>query len=215
VNRHHGGENDAVLRIARIIERTDVLGPGRRAAVVVQGCHLRCHGCIAEATHPLGAGTEVGVDDLFARLGAIDDIAGVTFSGGEPFLQAPALCRLIDLLRSARPRLSTMSYSGYRIEWLWRKGSTGQRDLLRRLDLLVDGPYVKRQHAPLRWRGSRNQRLLALSPRHRSELAREADAPAGIELSLDREMRLEWVGVPPVPDFAPRLAAATTVPEEA
>jgi anaerobic ribonucleoside-triphosphate reductase activating protein len=207
MNRHWGSNGRSHLRVSRLVEHTEVLGPGRRAVVVVQGCHLRCRGCIAEPTHPLDGGTEVGVEPLAERLAALPGISGVTFTGGEPFLQAAALARLVDLLRGARPELSTMSYSGYRIEWLQGKGSPAQRSFLSRLDLLVDGPYVQRLHAPLRWRGSRNQRIHALSPRHLGELERGEDGSAGMELSLDSELALEWIGVPPVPDFAAHLDA--------
>jgi len=207
MTRHWGAAEDSNLRVARLIDRTGVLGPGERAVVVVQGCHLRCAGCIAEATHALDGGEEIGVEELGARLAALDGIDGVTFTGGEPFLQAPALSRLLDRLRRARPELSAMSFSGYRIEWLRAKGSPAQRGLLRRLDVLVDGPYVRRLHADLLWRGSSNQRIHALSSRHRAELERGADRSAGVEISIDGELGLEWVGVPPVPDYAARLAA--------
>ncbi|HEV7771530.1 MAG TPA: 4Fe-4S single cluster domain-containing protein [Solirubrobacterales bacterium] len=205
MTRHWGSGGDSTLRLARVIERTEVLGPGPRAVVVVQGCHLRCRGCVAEPTHALDGGFGEDIGALAARLGALDDIAGVTFSGGEPFLQAAALSRLVDLLREQRPTLSTMSFSGYRLEWLRAKGSPAQRALLDRLDLLVDGPYVERLHAPLRWRGSSNQRLHALSARHEAELAPEHDAPAGMEWSIDADLVFEWVGVPPVPGLVDRL----------
>jgi anaerobic ribonucleoside-triphosphate reductase activating protein len=207
MSRHHGTDERGQLRLSRVIERTAVLGPGERSVVVVQGCHLRCRGCIAPSTHRLDGGTLIEVDSLFQRLGSVEGISGITFTGGEPFLQAAALSRLVDLLQDERPRLSVMSYSGYRLEWLRRQGSPAQLELLRRLDLLVDGPYVERLHAPLRWRGSRNQRVHALSDRHAPELAADPDASAGMELSLDPERGLGWVGVPPVPDFAARLKA--------
>lgn len=211
MSRHWGTDDASTLRVARVIERTEVLGPGRRAVVVVQGCHLRCRGCIAEETHELDGGAPVEVEDLCLRLAAIPDVCGVTISGGEPFLQAAALTRLLDLLRRDRPELSAMSYSGYRLEWLRTRGSAAQRALLDRLDLLVDGPYVRRLHAPLRWRGSRNQRIHALSPRHRAETTGTADAPAGMEWTIDPELGLEWVGVPPVPDFVELLTNAQEV----
>jgi anaerobic ribonucleoside-triphosphate reductase activating protein len=206
MSRHWGGGSASTLRLARLVERTEVLGPGSRAVVVVQGCHLRCCGCVAEQTHALDGGLEVGVAALASQLTWLDEIDGITFTGGEPFLQAAALVQLIDRLRSARPELSTMSYSGYRLEWLRRKGSAAQAQLLERLDILVDGPYIERLHAPLRWRGSRNQRLHALTPRHRATLAAEPDLPAGIEISIDAGLGLEWVGVPPVPGLMDRLA---------
>ncbi len=205
MTRHWGNEQTRALRLARFIERTEVLGPGRRAVVVVQGCQLRCRGCVAPQTHALDGGTEVQVEDLAARLAGLDDVDGITFTGGEPFLQSAALARLVDRVREARPGLSAMSFSGYRLEWLRRSGSAAQRRLLGRLDLLVDGPYVARLHQPLRWRGSSNQRLHALTPRHRSELDDSPDVPAGLEISIDAGLGVEWVGVPPVPGLMERV----------
>lgn len=205
MSRHWGTNADAGLRVTRIIDRTSVLGPGERAVIVVQGCELRCSGCIAAATHPLDGGEWVTVEELGDHVEAVAGIEGITFSGGEPFLQAAAVSRLIDRLRRRRPGFSTMSFSGYRVEWLRRSGSPAQRELLGRLDLLIDGPYVQRRHGALRWRGSRNQRIHALSPRHVAELEAQPDEPAGVEVSLDEDMSLEWVGVPPVPDFELRL----------
>jgi len=207
MSRHAGVDDPDFLQVARIVERTAVLGPGMRAVVVVQGCHLRCRGCIAAATHPLDGGVRVPVSALVERLAALPQLDGVTFSGGEPFLQAAALAALSDGLRARRPGLSLMAYSGYRHERLAR-GTAAQRALLARLDLLVDGPYVERRHAPLRWRGSANQRLLVLSDRDVGEVT--PDEPAGVELTLDGELGLSWVGVPPQPGFLATLDAAIT-----
>jgi len=209
VNRHWGNDDASGLRLSRVIERSSVLGPGERAVVVVQGCHLRCRGCIAAGTHPLDGGERVATAELGERIASLEGLDGVTFTGGEPFLQAAALTRLLDLLRLGDGGLSAMAYSGYRLEWLRRDGSPAQTELLRRLDLLVDGPYVRRLHAPLRWRGSRNQRVHALTARHRAELRSTPDRSAGVEVSIDEDLDVDWVGVPPVPDFEAALAAHT------
>ena len=204
MRRHAPDEDARTLRVARIVERTAVLGPGVRAVVVVQGCDLRCRGCIAEATHPRDGGEPVAVATLAERLAALP-VDGVTYSGGEPFLQAAALVALADALRARQPGWSLMAYTGYRLERLAR-GTAAQRALLDRLDLLVDGPYVERWHAPLRWRGSTNQRLVALSRRHRDALA--PDEPAGMEVELTPGLDLSWVGVPPRPGFLATLEEA-------
>ena len=39
------------LRLHRFIPRTEVEGPGARACVWVQGCHLACPGCFNPETH--------------------------------------------------------------------------------------------------------------------------------------------------------------------
>lgn len=197
--KHRGNRQSEHLRVARIVEQTRVLGPGVRAIVSVQGCHLRCRGCHSPAASSIDGGQSIAVAVLARQLLDLP-IDGVTYSGGgEPMLQADALTRLSDLLRSERPGLSLMSYTGYRYDALLKRGGAGQRELLTRLDLLVDGPYVQRLHAPLRWRGSSNQRLIALTGRHRDDLA--PDEPAGMEFELDEDLGLSWVGVPERPGF--------------
>jgi anaerobic ribonucleoside-triphosphate reductase activating protein len=154
---------------------------------------------------PLDGGRAVDPALLATRLaGLVGD--GLTVSGGEPFLQAEALCILLDGLRRHLPGLSTMAYSGYRHEWLRDRGTEDQRELLRRLDILVDGPYVERRHAPLRWRGSTNQRIIWLSDRHRT-LREESDTNAGLQVEVLSDGAFRFLGVPPTPGFRAGLVA--------
>ncbi|MET8824417.1 4Fe-4S single cluster domain-containing protein [Streptomyces sp. NPDC004610] len=185
--------------MARRLDRCTVLGPGTRAVLWVQGCPLRCRGCVAAETLPFEGGTAHPVDELADWLCALPGIEGVTLSGGEPFSQAAALAALLDTVRARRPDLSAMAYSGFRYEAL-RAGGPDRRALLSRLDLLVDGPYVAARHAGLRWRGSANQRIVALSGRY-ARLADEPDTSAGVEVSLEPDGSLSWAGVPPTPGF--------------
>lgn len=196
------------IRVARVEDLVATLGPGARNLVVVQGCHLRCHGCIATETHDLGAGTEMSIDQLVDRLSQVP-AEGITFSGGEPFVQAAAVGKVIDALRELRPGFSAMSFSGYRVEVLLRDGNPDQRALLGKLDLLVDGPYVERWHRPLKWRASTNQRLLALTDKHRDEL--EDDSSAGVEVRISEDLEARWDGVPPHPGFLSRIDALSRV----
>jgi anaerobic ribonucleoside-triphosphate reductase activating protein len=90
-------------------------GPGLRAVVFYQGCALDCRGCFIPETHP-SAGTEVTVDTVAERvLRAHEEygVEGVTFSGGEPMLQAPALLELMQTLARQLPNLSFGLFSGY------------------------------------------------------------------------------------------------------
>jgi anaerobic ribonucleoside-triphosphate reductase activating protein len=197
MSRHHGtGRDDAVI-VNRRKTHTKLLGPGCRAVIWVSGCELRCRGCIAPETHP-HAGGEIAVDTLADWI-AENACAGLTISGGEPMLQAAALSRVIDRARTRRPGLHVMLYTGYRVDWLRRRGADRQRELLDRTDLLIDGPYIERFHAPLRWRGSTNQRLIDLTGR--TPGLDEPDEPAGIELELTPGLIVEVTGVPPVPGF--------------
>ncbi|AUG76302.1 anaerobic ribonucleoside-triphosphate reductase activating protein [Kitasatospora sp. MMS16-BH015] len=193
-----------LLAVARTLDRCAVLGPGQRAVIWVQGCPLRCGGCVAAETLPFAEpGTGRPVAELVDWLAGLPGIDGVTLSGGEPFAQAEALTELLDRLAERRPGLSTMAYSGFPLAAL-RRGSPAQLALLERLDLLVDGPYQAARHADLRWRGSSNQRIHALTPRH-AEVLTEPDTSAGLQLSVGLDGSVSWAGVPAVPGFRAEL----------
>ncbi|MFH9072056.1 4Fe-4S single cluster domain-containing protein [Streptomyces alboflavus] len=199
----HGSREETLISVARTLDRCTVLGPGVRAVVWVQGCPLRCHGCVAAETLPFEGGTSRTVTDLTDWLCHLEDIEGVTLSGGEPFSQAEALAALLDAVRERRPDFGAMAYSGFRHEAL-RRGGPDRLALLERLDLLVDGPYVAARHGSLRWRGSDNQRLVPLTDRYARSLA-EPDSTAGVEVSVESDGALSWAGVPPTPGFRRRL----------
>ncbi|MEW2219068.1 4Fe-4S single cluster domain-containing protein [Streptomyces sp. NPDC006990] len=193
------------ISVARTLDRCTVLGPGARAVLWVQGCPLRCRGCVAAETLPFGGGTDRTVPELADWLCGLPAVEGVTLSGGEPFSQAAGLAALLDAVRERRPDFSAMAYSGLTYEVL-RRGGADRRALLRRLDLLVDGPYVAALHGSLRWRGSSNQRLVALTDRY-PELRSQPDTSAGIEVSVEPGGALSWAGVPPTPEFRGGLEA--------
>lgn len=190
---------EVTLSVARTLDRCTVLGPGVRAVIWVQGCPLRCQGCVAAETLPFDAGTTHDVTELADWLCELPGIEGVTLSGGEPFGQAEALAELLDHVRSRRPGFTAMAYSGFRYEALLR-GGPERLALLRRLDLLVDGPYVASAQHGLRWRGSSNQRLVALTGRY-AQVGTEPDTSAGVELTVEADGSLSWAGVPPTPGF--------------
>lgn len=83
---------------------------------------------------------------------------GVTFSGGEPFAQAEEFASLARMLKACGYEVA--SYTGYTFEKLLN-GTSGQRELLEVLDILIDGPFVLEERSlELNFRGSRNQRIL-------------------------------------------------------
>ena len=89
-------------------------------------------------------------------------IEGVTLSGGEPFLQAAALADLLDIVLKRRPELTVISFTGYLREALsWPDAER----LIDKLDLLIDGPYVKELNDNIGMRGSSNQRFHFLTSR--------------------------------------------------
>lgn len=138
-----------------------VLGPGVRYALWVQGCPRRCPGCVAENAWDPDGGERIPVDALAVEI-ALSGAEGLTVSGGEPFLQAEALAELLEKVKKCRP-MSVIVYTGYRLEEL--ADVPGADRLLRQIDLLIDGPYVRELDDGLSLRGSSNQRVIPLTDR--------------------------------------------------
>ena len=148
---------DVSLRVAGVIEESIVDGPGIRFVLFLQGCRLRCPGCQNPQTWDFDGGTLVPSDEVLARIRENPLVHGVTFSGGEPFEQAEALLPLAKELKAQGYHL--MAFSGFTLEQLVQKPE--RQALLEQLDLLVDGPFIEAQKSlDLRFRGSRNQRIL-------------------------------------------------------
>lgn len=193
----------ARLRLFRRESACRVLGPDVRAVLWVQGCTLRCAGCLASRAWDATGAETADVRELADWLLALEGVEGVTLSGGEPMQQAAACAYLLELVRSRRD-LGVVCYTGYRLESL---RTVTQRALLNHVDLLIDGPYEARLHEDLLWRASSNQRLLPLTDRYKHALPRSAeeDRSVGLELVFSPDGRFAFAGVPPWPDYARRL----------
>ena len=171
-----------LLNVGAVIERSSVNGPGPRAVVWFQGCKKRCRGCANQQFLPESPATLMSPADLAARLLAIPDVEGVTYSGGEPFLQAEGVSVLSALLKEQG--LSLVCYTGYRIEEIERSRNGAWHRLMGYLDILIDGEYEHDNRKPLLWRSSAGQRVHFLSDRYR-RLAGTVDEPwEGFEAHL-------------------------------
>ncbi len=149
------------LRIAGIAKESVVDGPGLRFVVFTQGCPHRCPGCHNPHTHDPNGGDLTDTDEIFSLIEQTKLIRGVTFSGGEPFLQAAPLAYLAGQIKALE--LDIVTYSGFLFEQLVARSShnKGVRQLLAQTDILVDGPYrMAERDLGLAFRGSRNQRLI-------------------------------------------------------
>lgn len=155
-----------MLRVALEIPETQAEGPGRRYAVWLQGCPLRCPGCCNPEYLPAQGGTLVAVEVLAERIAATAGIEGVTLLGGEPFAQAEASARLLAQVRATG--LTTMVFTGYTLQEL--AAIPAANELLAVTDLLVDGRYVAElPDTHRRWIGSTNQQLHFLSDRYQPD----------------------------------------------
>ena len=147
-----------MLDLSGIVSDSIVDGPGIRTTIFCQGCPHHCPGCHNPETWDFGCGTQVPVEDLWDVVRSNPLCRGVTFSGGEPFAQAAGFAKLAKLLKEKGYEVA--SYSGYTFEELL-EGSDDQKELLRSIDILIDGPFLMAEKSlEIAFRGSRNQRIL-------------------------------------------------------
>ncbi len=197
----------ATLRYYHREAEITVLGPGQRAVIWLQGCPHRCRGCIIPESWPVDEGLEATCDEICDWLLRCKGIEGITFSGGEPMLQARALNNVLESVLAKR-NLGVVLYTGYRFEWLQEQAAPEQLRLLSKIDLLIDGLYEREQHADLLWRGSLNQRLLPLSDRYKGTIPAPGspqDRSAGLTFRVSQDASFQFFGVPSQPGFRQEL----------
>lgn len=145
-----GFENDSITN-----------GPGLRFVVFTQGCLHHCRDCQNPETWEPGVGRDFEPEEIAAMIRRNPLLRGVTFSGGEPFLQAARLLPLAAWIRENGYELAI--YSGYTFEELLAAPEPETAALLRLADVLVDGRFDRlKKNLLLRFRGSSNQRILDL-----------------------------------------------------
>ncbi|WP_027454671.1 anaerobic ribonucleoside-triphosphate reductase activating protein [Xylanibacter brevis] len=146
-----------MISVLSIIEDTMVDGPGFRTSIYCAGCRHQCAGCHNPQSWDFEGGHTMTTDEIMSVIEA-DPFANVTFSGGDPMYQPEGFTELAKAIKS-RTDKDIWCYTGFTYEAL--VSNPRQKALLEKIDVLVDGPFVKSQRdETLHFRGSRNQRLI-------------------------------------------------------
>lgn len=100
----HGGDMETIGRVHSFESFGTVDGPGIRFVVFMQGCHLRCQFCHNPDTWDIEKGMEYTTEQLVEKIISYKSYyefskGGVTFTGGEPLLQAEFLLEVCKLLK--------------------------------------------------------------------------------------------------------------------
>lgn len=187
--------NKSMLNLAAICRKTSALGPGNRAVLWVQGCPFRCKDCISPQWIPFARAKEFEPHALVEQLFSDPDITGITISGGEPVMQASALSMFLEYAGSRRD-INVILFTGYYFENLLAfPPASPVQQLLRFVDVLIDGPYDENQNNNLGLRGSANQRIIHLTDRLKAfDLEHQARQ---VEVQIS-DGEVFFVGVPPV-----------------
>lgn len=151
------------MRISGITYESLVDGPGIRVAVFVQGCDINCPECHNPESHSRTGGREHTVREVIRMMkkpgAGRKMVKGITFSGGEPFLQAGDCAQIA--FEAKRIGWDVATFTGHTYEELKSRKDADIHALLDFTDYLIDGPYIHEQRdLDLKFRGSTNQRII-------------------------------------------------------
>jgi len=140
-----------------IVTDSVVDGRGLRTVIWCQGCPHNCAGCHNPDTHSCAGGFEQDIDELVQEILAVQMQSGVTFSGGDPMMQAASCFQIASQLKERGTNI--WCYTGFVFEELLDKPDC--RQFLQYIDVLVDGTFeLPLKSYELLFKGSANQRII-------------------------------------------------------
>lgn len=165
------------------------MGFGKRVAVWMSGCPFSCKGCIVENLQNKESGKEY--KNFYSKIEPLlNQIDGITFSGGEPLYQPK---ELLALLKKLPKELDKMLFTGYKKEEL----SPIQLECYNMFDLVVEDRFDISKMGNFLWRGSSNQKISSPTKKYDKKTIKSIHKAksAGIEIKvIDNE--LIFYGIP-------------------
>ncbi|AFI03921.1 4Fe-4S single cluster domain-containing protein [Helicobacter cetorum] len=185
------------VNVASILECSEVEGPGRRFVLWAQGCLKRCKDCCNPHFLALKQAHLMQTSAILEQIilsHKQHHLEGVTFLGGEPFLQAQGLGKLAK--ECQKLHLSVMVFSGYKLEELKEEKFKGASLLLKHTDVLVDGEFDNTKTETKRnYVGSSNQVFHYLSNRYNKSIE-TMPVDSSNEWRIDLEGHVRANGLP-------------------
>jgi len=171
---------------------TKELGPGNRYVIWVQGCPFNCKGCVTPEGIPIVENNLVEINQIIFAICANKKITGITISGGEPFMQASKLVKILAAVKTIRPELDVVVFSGFKLkelEWIEAK------EFLDLIDVLIDGKYIEKLNDNIGLRGSSNQQVNYLTEKLKHYKHYFEDRERSIEIHIYNQHQT-IIGVP-------------------
>lgn len=146
------------LILERVYYPVLTLGYGKRIGIWVRGCKRACPECISPELQ-LFEGNSIDVTEVTGKIPQNLDVDGLTISGGEPFDQAEGIAELVRWFEKNYCG-DILIFTGYTYEELVARQDGNTKDILNRIAVLVDGPYISALNDGIGLRGSQNQHLI-------------------------------------------------------
>lgn len=157
------------MRIAGLKLNDCIDGEGISVSLWTQGCPHRCLGCHNPETWDFEGGYEDETNNLRGEIIKALTANGIkrNFSilGGEPLCRENVedVLTIISCVKAALPDTKIYLWTGYTYEYLMTLNNKYINDILSKIDVLIDGPFIQEQRdLSLHLRGSRNQRVIDL-----------------------------------------------------
>ena len=156
------------MRYAGINYNDMCAAPGVSVTLFTQGCPHHCEGCHNPETWDFDGGKEF-TPEVLRKI-----VAGLTkngikrsfcIMGGEPLCEQNTLLTLmtIQYVKQHLPEVKIYLWTGYYYEELLKSPDPKIPLILKEVDVLVDGPFVKPlRDITLKMRGSSNQNIINL-----------------------------------------------------
>ncbi len=154
-----------MIRIAGIVGDDVVNGEGVSVSLFLQGCPFHCKGCHNPETWDPKGGIPRDYNDLIneilEKLSKNGINRNLNILGGETldsYEKIEFLNLLLPIVRKQNPDIKILLWSGYTLDKIleMRLGN-----ILNNIDYLIDGPFkIEERDITLKWRGSRNQRII-------------------------------------------------------
>ena len=150
-------------------------GEGIRTSIFFSGCHFHCKGCFNKEAWDFDAGRpftrEVYENEIKPTIN--EHVSGISILGGEPLHpnNMQEVCELIEWFKHDFPDKTIWLWTGYTLNEIKSRCSVYDipsdmdaicvRMVLLQIDVLVDGQFIEEQKdLTLKWRGSKNQRII-------------------------------------------------------
>lgn len=148
------------------IKYSDMInGKGVRVSLFVSGCSHRCKGCFNRDTWNPTYGkpfTENEENAIFEYFSKYDVIArGLSLLGGDPtyYKNIEELIKFLRKFKEKFPKKDIWIWSGFTWEQLIE--DKNRFELISLCDVLIDGRFIiEEKDLNLKWRGSKNQRVI-------------------------------------------------------
>ena len=155
-------------RIAKIRWNDTSNGKGVCVSLFVQGCPHRCEGCFNPETWDFNGGIKPPYDikgQIVKGISEGDVLRNFNVLGGEPLCEENLefVDDIITAVRIAYPHIKIYLWTGYLYEDLVQREDKYTKDILDKIDILIDGPFkIEERDITLELRGSKNQRIIKL-----------------------------------------------------